>query len=692
LPSTVLRTVAVLFGACWLALGLSRRESWPIWPLVTFAVVLAGLAFHKPTADKIERGILALPARAFTALMCAAAAGSSLWVVYGPMRNRPLAIDAAVYLMEARALSHGHFGMPVSAPLLHASNRFLLEGPDGHIYGVFPPGYPLFLVPLVLLGLEMLSGPILAVLLVLAQSALARALGAGELPRRLALVMCVLSFARAMETADLLSHALCALLVTCALTVIVPAHRALSTRAALFGGACVGLCVAARMLDGAVLVVGFFAVLAWRRDVRGAALALVGAAPFLALLLLEQHAAMGEWGSLTQSVYFARSDWPPNCHNLGFGKNRGCTVEHALWMPLMGNDGYQAGDVLRVLRERGVAFGQDLFGVAPLGVLVFALAVRRPRIRDVLGGAFVFAFAMAYGLFYFGNVPFYGARHLFPVALLAWVLVGRSIVHVWRGRAGALAGASIAAIVAGQGSVWRTQTGAVADYMHARHDLRAAAQSEPTTSGIVYSSDITGVVAAYDSWESGESLFLVQDDRSGLLELRRAHPDLPVYKALDDDRLAKLVIGPPPPGLLVELERAWPSFQRQHGLGARPAEVSYVKLSPTSASGRAALFVSHASPGTWLEIPFATVSPGTWSLRIDAIVGPDYGEWSVSLDGTELGTVNLYGEELAIRKGESLGSHLVGAGRHTLVLRSEGKDIASRGFDGAFDALVGTRD
>src|SRR5260221_12946133 len=181
---------------------------------------------------------------------------------------------------------------------------------------------------------------------------------------------------------------------------------------------------------------------------------------------------------------------------------------------------------------------------------------------------------------------------------------------------------------------------------------------------------MTGVVAAYDSGAPGDSLFIVQDDRSGLLELRRAYPDLPIYKALDDGRLAKLVIGPPAPGLLVELERAWPSFQRQHGLGARPSDVSYVKLSPTAASGRAALFVSHTSPGTWLEIPFATVTPGTWSLRVDAIVGPEYGEWSVSLDGAELGTVNLYGEELAIRKGESLGAHLVGAGRHTLVLRS----------------------
>ena len=72
------------------------------------------------------------------------------------------------------------------------------------------------------------------------------------------------------------------------------------------------------------------------------------------------------------------------------------------------------------------------------------------------------------------------------------------------------------------------------------------------------------------------------------------------------------------------------------------------------------------------------------------IVEPEYGEWSVTLDGKELGTVNGYADERAMRKGESFGVHTIAAGRHTLVLRSEGKDVASRGFDGAFDALIGS--
>jgi hypothetical protein len=572
----------------------------------------------------------------------------------------------------------------------HASNRFLLEGPGDQLYGVFPPGYPLVLAPFVWLGLVMLSGPVIAALLVVAQSRLARAIGADELSRRLALACSVASFARAMETSDLLSHALVALLVTSALAVMAPLRRALPVKAAVFAGACVGLAIAARLLDGAVLAVGLFAVLAWRRDVRGAAYAMAGALPWLALLFLEQHAATGAWGSFTQSVYFARSDWPPDCHSLGFGRNVGCTVEHALWMPQMGGDGYGPSDAIRVLRERGVAFGRDLFGSGPLALLVFALAVRRPRIRDILGGTFVFAFAIAYGLFYFGNVPFYGARHLFPIAPLAWVLAGRAMVHLWRGRSDALAGASLAAIVFGQAVVWRDQTRAVSDYMRARLDLRAATLSEPVESGIVYASDITGVVAAFDPRSDQDRLFIVQDDRSGLLELRRAHPDLPVYKALEDDQLGKLVIGPPPPGLLIELERGWPTFQRLHGLGARPADVSFVKLPSSAASGRAALFVMHASPGAWLEIPFALASPGTFALRLDVLVDAEYGDWSVEIDGAPLGTVSGYADERAARKGEVLGTRTLTIGRHMLVLRCAGKDAASKGYDGAFDALVGT--
>ena len=61
--------------------------------------------------------------------------------------------------------------------------------------------------------------------------------------------------------------------------------------------------------------------------------------------------------------YFARSDWPPTCHRLGFGRDIGCRVEHPGARESFGDDGYSWTDALRVSRERAVGLGSDLFGL-----------------------------------------------------------------------------------------------------------------------------------------------------------------------------------------------------------------------------------------------------------------------------------------------------------------------------------------
>src|SRR6202007_3344131 len=109
---------------------------------------------------------------AFLAVCSVTAAGLTAWASHAVLRDQPLSIDAGLYLQQARAMAHGHFGMPAPLPAHAFSNRFLLEGPDHRLYGIFPPGWPLAIVPFVWLGKPMLVGPTLAVLMVLAQAAL----------------------------------------------------------------------------------------------------------------------------------------------------------------------------------------------------------------------------------------------------------------------------------------------------------------------------------------------------------------------------------------------------------------------------------------------------------------------------------------------------------------------------------------
>ena len=205
--------------------------------------------------------ILLAPPRAVFVGGCALAAGGlSWWVVHRTLGDRPLSIDSGVYLLQARALAHGHFGMPEPLPAQAFANRFVLEGPDARLYGVFPPGWPLALVPFVWIGHPMLAGPALAVALVCAQALLGSALGrasgeegGGELATRASLLLSLPSVGRALETADLLSHALVAVLACTALAVVLGQTSRRRRVAGLALGACLGWVLAARLLDGLVL-------------------------------------------------------------------------------------------------------------------------------------------------------------------------------------------------------------------------------------------------------------------------------------------------------------------------------------------------------------------------------------------------------------------------------------------------------
>src|ERR1019366_8263062 len=193
----------------------------------------------------------------------------------------------------------------------------------------------------------------------------------GELATRLSLLVSLPSIGRALETADLLSHAFVALLACLALTA--PLGFAERPRGGgLVIGACVGWAVATRLLDGVVLGAAVLGVLAWTQAGRRAvAWGAFGAAPFLALLLLEQHAATGAWLMPTQTLYFARSDWPATCHRLGFGPDIGCTVEHPGPVSRLGGHGFGPREGLAVTRERAGSLGEELFGFAPLALLAF---------------------------------------------------------------------------------------------------------------------------------------------------------------------------------------------------------------------------------------------------------------------------------------------------------------------------------
>jgi len=686
---------ALLAGATVLAVwvGLSFRGLAPGRERSTLLVVLGTCAallvvFFAPRLATLALRAVERPSdRAFALGVAAVAAAISAALVTGPLHTRALSIDANVYLLEARALSHLHFGMPVPEPIQAFSGRFLFAGADGRLHGVFPPGFPLLVAPLVALGAPLLAGPLVAALLALAQCRLGRALSstpAEARAARVAVLVSLPSFARALETGDLLSHAFVAALgaYALALAVEIDQGRARALHPLLLGLA-LGWAFAARLLDGVViagLVLGFLVVR--RVPLRSFVLVAVGAAPFVALLLAHQWVSTGHLLRPTQAEHFARSDWPPTCHRLGFGTDVGCLVEHETERLSFGPDGYGPRDALRVVRERAAGLPGDLFGFAPLGLLAFAAPLLRRDRRDLALSAGALVFTLAYGLFYYGNAPVFGARHLFPLAPLLWLLAARALVAAPRLLVTLPLAAALAAVPR-----WSFGAIAVRHLQADRVDLRKLVDEQAIARGIFVTADELSWIGAFDSWADGPDRLLVRFDGSGLLELRRRRPDLGVHSLLVGDVHDARVIPPPRPGVTLELERAWPSWVRPEGLGSRIVHPK--KCCGVDASGDAALELFAVGPGATLRIPFSVARAGTYTLRLDGLVGPDLGVFAVELDDVRLFEVDGYAPTVAARVGTPSAPRWLAEGRHLLTLRAVGKNPASAGSRGIFDLFSG---
>jgi hypothetical protein len=692
---STLRALGAAAALVWIALALDARSGWPRVGFIALGASLAAALLLRRVSAPVPRVLLAAPRPVFLGVCAAAAAGISAWAAHAAMRDQPLSIDAGIYLLQARALAHGHLGLLAQHPIQAFGDRFLIEGPDRELYGIFPPGWPLAIAPFALVGAPMLVGPVVAVALVLAQASLGRATGraagdedGGELATRVSLLLSLASIGRALETADLLSHAFVAVLamlaVAGALELGAPDAGARSRRGwALTVGACVGWVLASRLLDGVVLAVAVAGVLVWRRRSWPATGWLVaGAAPFVLLLVAEQHAATGSWFTPTQTLYFARSDWPATCHRLGFGPDVGCTVEHPGPTSRLGGDGYDVHDALRITRERAGALGEDLLGWGPLLLVAFVpLAVFASAV-DAVGVAFVLALTLAYGLFYYGNALFFDARHLFPAAGFVWLLVARAPALA---RSAVVRGAGIVCVlvvsVVAVRLPWAKRVHDAADFQASRSDLRRTAERQHLGAGILKTHDLTSFASAFDPWGRSDQPIIAMDDGAGLLELRRLHPDLPVFISLPGDEVGRMYLPRPAPGVSVELERSWPVWVLPHGLGTR-------QQSQEGASGGTVLLLSHASPGASVELAFETALAGHYALRVDAWAGPDEGDYALLLDGEPLTEVRGYAEARRALRGAVV-TRTLDARRHVLTARCTGRANESTGYDARLDALVG---
>jgi hypothetical protein len=253
--------------------------------------------------------------RRFLAVTALAAAFLSIAYVDAYLHGGPRGLDAPIYWLQGRVLSHGSFSWTVPSPIASYRARGLIAALPDRLSGIFPPGYPLLLAAGFLVGAPMLVGPIISGGLVVFTWLLTRELAvhAGERnavrPEQaagLAVGLSVVCAALRRETADTLPHGAAALAIAVALTSALRGWRMREPRLFAIAGLALGWLVSARPL--AALPMGGAAItLMLRSERRREALAwsIVAAAPGIALLLGADHAAIGRAFASPAAMYTA---------------------------------------------------------------------------------------------------------------------------------------------------------------------------------------------------------------------------------------------------------------------------------------------------------------------------------------------------------------------------------------------------
>lgn len=405
-----------------------------------FAVtcLLAASTCLIPAARRaIDRLIQDAPERVYIGVLAAFTFLASAGYLYHYLGGAPRIIDATSYWLQARTFAHGSFSFPAPGPIHSFAGRFLVATPNGELAVLFPPGFAALLAIGVRLGAPLFVNPLLGATSAVLTYLLARS-WFDEKVARLAGVLSLLCATLRYHSADTMSHVWSACLV---LTLLLAVTRSL--RADRFGfenflaGLAGGLLFATRPLTGLVFGgVGLVAAISRRGGSRARLTAFtcygLGLLPGAALWFGYQEATTGSvWGS-TQTLYYARSDWPENCFRLGLGATIGCHFEHGDFLERYQRDGFTAIEALRVSARRLLQNNRDVanFPGSLLLVLFSLYWVRKSR-SIAAAWILIGTHVLAYSLFYFdGNYPGGGARLLVDVLPLEHVLAAVTLTRL----------------------------------------------------------------------------------------------------------------------------------------------------------------------------------------------------------------------------------------------------------------------
>lgn len=604
------------------------------WAIFGFglACVLASFA----SRDLLESAKRATRAR-FLAGAGVAAAFLTLGYAAHYLRGGARIIDATTYVLQAKALAHGHFAWHEPWPSASFRGRFLLFH-DDRIAGIFPPGWPLLLSIGFVLGSPMLVGIALAAALAIATYYLAYEANPDELSRepvaRLAALLSIACAALRYHTADPMSHAATALAVTIAL---VCAMRGTS-KSVVVAGLAVGYVLCTRPISTIpISIVSVFLLRrAGARKLGAFAIALL---PGLAILLLAQHAATGSFFESTQRAYYATSDGPPGCFRYGFGDGIGCIHEHGDFVRARLAHGFGLLAALGTTIRRLHIHLSDALVAWPLFFLVlpscFSAARKSPALRVMW--TLVLLQILAYVPFYFdGDYPGGGARFYADILPVEHAAIAISLA-AFVNRSTSFVG--LVAIAFGVHGAF--------DHMALANRDGGRPMFEPerltdahVESGLLFIDTDHGFALAHDPGVTDPKHGLVvarlrNDNHDRLLFERLGRPTTWAYRFGDGTQPTLLPFTPPNADVAgrelwrFESEAEWPPLA-QHGAWAEPIYATGARQN--CPSGGQVLAV-HPTPDGDVTIALPIPHAGSWTVRPVVFSRPGDGEIRITIDG-----------------------------------------------------------
>lgn len=331
--------------------------------------------------------------------------------------------DSINYITIAQNLVKGqlHARMPEHYEFF----RYLYMIPDGkNYYSLFLPGFSIFLMPFILLGIPFLANPLLTAFNVWISGKIAKRLFNDDIAFITMFFMFLSSFIVVMG-GTAMGHPFCAAMTLGALYAYILSLDSDKWRYPVIAGAMIGWMALIRPQNSVFLAVPLAIHALFRITEKGTikkGITLVASfLPFMILLLIYNWMYTGEFLLFKQDVYFNYSEPGNFCHRFGLGT--GCPNSNWIDMP---TEGVTWEYAFMVSYRRLAPLVVNLF-LHPLTLLfaVFAFILAKGR-DDLSKLTYLFIlFSASFGGYFFfffdGNV--FGPRYLYEVSFFLIMLI-----------------------------------------------------------------------------------------------------------------------------------------------------------------------------------------------------------------------------------------------------------------------------